>query len=124
MKDARRARGEGRIGCIIWLAILALIAYALFKIVPVKIANSTFEDFLTEQASFGSIKSAKQIESEILMKAKELEIPVTKDNLTIVRTREKITIEAHYTLNIVFFGGAYTYIWKRDPVVERPLFVV
>ena len=101
-----------------------MIGYSLFKIVPVKIATSTFEDLLNEQASFGSIKSVKQIESEILSKAKELDIPVTKDNLTITRTREKITIEAHYTLNIVFFGGAYTFVWKRNPIVERPTFVV
>jgi hypothetical protein len=124
MKDTRGTRGEGRVGCVIWLAIVGLIGYSLFKIVPVKIANSTFEDFLTEEASFGSIKGAKQIETEILVKAKELDIPVTKDNLTITRTREKITIEAHYTLTIVFFGGAYTYVWKRDPIIERPTFVV
>lgn len=124
MKDTRGIRGEGKIGCVIWLAILGLIAYGLFKIVPVKIANSSFEDYLTEEASFGSIKGAKQIESEILAKAKELEIPVTKDNLTITRTREKITIEAEYTLNIVFFGGGYVYVWKRHPIVERPMFVV
>jgi hypothetical protein len=103
---------------------VGLIGYSLFKIVPVKIANSTFEDFLTEQASFASIKSAKEIEKDILIKAKELEIPVTKDNLTITRTREKITIAAHYELTIVFFGGAYTYVWKRDPIIERPTFVV
>ena len=57
MKDTRRIRGEGKVGCVIWLAIVALVAYGLFKIVPVKIANSSFEDFLTEQASFGSIKA-------------------------------------------------------------------
>ncbi len=114
MKDKRWARGEGRVGCVIWLAIVGLIAYSLFKIVPVKIATSTFEDFLTEEASFGSIKQAKQIENEILAKAKDLEIPVTKENLTITRTREKITIETHYEMTIVFFGGGYTYVWKRD----------
>jgi hypothetical protein len=120
----RGARGEGRVGCVIWLAILGLIGYGLFKIVPVKVANSTFDDAMTEQASFGSIKSVKQIERDLLDKAKDLGVPVTKDNLTITRSREKITIEAHYEVVIEFFGGAYKYVWKRDPVVERPIFVV
>ena len=124
MREKRGIRGEGRVGCMIWLAIVALVGYALYKIVPVKIDNSTFEDFITEQASFGSIKSTKQIETEILAKAKDLGVPVTKDNLSIAKSREKITIEAHYDVNIVFFGGVYTYNWKRDLVVERPLFVV
>ena len=124
MSDKRGARGEGRVGCVIWLGIVGLVAYGLLKVVPVKVANSSFDDFLTEQASFGSIKSVKQIESEILSKAKDLEVPVTKDNLTITKTREKITIEAHYEVTIEFFGGSYKYVWKRDPIVERPLFVV
>ena len=124
MREKRGMRGEGRVGCFIWLAIVALVGYALYKIVPVKIDNSTFEDFITEQASFGSIKSVKQIESEILAKAKDLNIPVTKENLTITKSREKIAIETHYDVNIVFFGGVYTYDWKRDILVERPLFVV
>jgi hypothetical protein len=124
MRESRRVLGEGRVGCIIWLALVALVGYALYKIVPVKIDNSTFEDFITEQASFGSIKGLKQIQDEILAKAKDLNIPVTKDNLTITRTREKISIETHYQVDIVFFGGAYTYNWKRDILVERPLFVV
>jgi hypothetical protein len=124
MREKRGIRGEGRVGCIIWLALVGLVGYALIKIVPVKIDTSTFEDFMTEQASFGSIKSVKQIESEILAKAKDLNIPVTKDNLTITKTREKISIETHYDVNIVFFGGVYTYNLKRDFLVERPLFVV
>ena len=124
MKDKRWARGEGRVGCIVWLALVAIVGYALYKIVPAKIDNSTFEDFITEQASFGSIKSVKQIETEILAKAKDLGVPVTKENLTITKTREKISIETHYEVPIVFFGGVYTYTWKRDLLVERPLFVV
>ena len=124
MRERRGMRGEGRVGCVVWLAIVAIVGYALYKIVPVKIDNSTFEDFITEQASFGSIKSVKQIESEILAKAKDLNIPVTKENLTITKSREKIAIETHYDVNIVFFGGVYTYDWKRDILVERPLFVV
>jgi len=124
MKRASGARGEGRVGCVIWLAIVGVVAYGLFKVVPVKVANSSFDDFMTEQASFGSIKSVKQIESELLEKAKDLGVPVTKENLTITKSREKIAIECHYEVVISFFGGAYEYHWKRDPVVERPLFVV
>ena len=83
MREKRGIRGEGRVGCIVWLALVGLVGYVLFQVVP-----------------------------------------VTKDNLTITKTREKITIETHYDVNIVFFGGVYTYNWKRDLVVERPLFVV
>jgi len=124
MRRSRGIRGNANVGCIVWLVILAFVGYILFKVVPVKIATSEFYDVMQEQAAFGSIKDLKFIEFEILRKAEELKIPVKKDNLKIVRSREMITVEAHYTITIEFFNGAYTYVWKFDPVVQRPLFAV
>lgn len=124
MTLARRERGKANIGCIIWLAIVVLVGYGLWKIVPVKIASSTFYDAMQEQAAFGSIKSVQNIQYEILRRAQELKIPVTKDNLIIKKSRESIRVEAHYQITIDFFNGLYTYVWKFDPVVERPLFAV
>ena len=123
MRRTRETRGEGRIGCILWLAVLALIGYGLYKIIPVKIATSTFYDFMQEEAAFGSIRDIKQLQKELLAKAKELDIPVTEENLTIKRTRESITIEAHYEITVEFFGWK-KYIWKFDQVVARPTFLV
>ena len=117
-------RGKANIGCIIWLGLVVLVGYVLYKVVPVKIATSTFYDTMQEQASFGSIKSTQQIEFAILQKARELELPISKENLIIKRAKEAITIEAHYELTIDFFNGMYKYVWKLDPVVSRPLFAV
>jgi hypothetical protein len=124
MRRIRAVRGNGKIGCIIWLGIIALLGYLLFKIVPVKVASSRFEDFMNEEASFGSIKTASQIEKEVLARARELQIPVTKENLTLRKSKDYITIEAHYEIVVDFFGGAYHYVWKFDPVAKRPLFAV
>jgi len=124
MRATRRERGKAGIGCVIWLAVVALVGYSLVKIVPVKVTASHFEDFMAEEAGFGSIRSPQQIEKEILAKAKELNIPVTKDNLTVTRGREMLTVEAHYQIVIDFFGGAYKYVWKFDPVIQRPTFAV
>ena len=124
MKRSRANRGSANVGCIVWLVILAFVGYVLYKVVPVKIASSEFYDVMQEQAAFGSIKDVKFIEFEILRKAEELKIPVKKDNLKITRSREMITVEAHYTVTIDFFNGAYKYDWKFDPIVQRPLFAV
>ena len=124
MNRSRSVRGAANVGCIVWLVILGLVGYVLYKVVPVKIATSEFYDVMQEQASFGSIKDVKLIEFEILRKAQELQIPVTKDNLKITRSREALTVEAHYEITIDFFNGAYKYVWKFDPVVVRPTFAV
>ena len=124
MNRSRSVRGSANVGCIVWLVILGFVGYVLWKVVPVKIASSEFYDVMQEQAAFGSIKDPKFIEFEILRRAGELQIPVTKENLKITRGREAITVEAHYEMTIDFFNGAYKYVWKFDPVVIRPLFAV
>jgi len=124
MRRSRGVRGEGKLGCIIWLIVVALTSYALYKFVPVKMASARFEDFMTEEAGFASIRGVREIEKNILAKARDLELPITKDNLIITKTKEKIRVEAHYEVAIELFGGNYKYVWKFDPVVERPLFNV
>lgn len=124
MNRSRSVRGGANVGCIVWLVILGFVGYVLWKVVPVKIASSEFYDVMQEQAAFGSIKDPKFIEFEILRRAGELQIPVTKDNLKITKVRESITVEAHYEITIDFFNGGYKYVWKFDPVVIRPLFAV
>ena len=44
MRTRRGARGAISFGCIIWLAIVGLVGYALYKIVPVKIQTAAFAD--------------------------------------------------------------------------------
>jgi hypothetical protein len=124
MRRRRAPRGAGNIGCILWLIVVVAVAHVLWVVVPVKIRTSEFYDVLQEQASFGSIKSEGAIAYEILRRAEQLRIPVTKENLKVIRAREAVTVEAHYQIPLEFFGGAYKYVWKFDPVVTRPTFLV
>src|SRR5689334_16743249 len=105
MRRRRGARGAINFGCIVWLAIAALVGYLTWKIVPVKVQAAAFQDFLQDESGFGSIKSPQQIEAEVLAKARELDVPIRKENLTVKRTREYILIEAHYEVTVEFFNG-------------------
>jgi hypothetical protein len=124
MRRRRATLGRGNLGCILWLIVVIAVGHVLWIVVPVKIKTSEFYDVMQEQASFGSIKSEGAIRYEILRRAEQLKIPVTKDNLKIVRSREAVTVEAHYEIPLEFFGGVYKYVWKFDPVVSRPTFLV
>jgi len=124
MRRRRAELGRGNLGCILWLIVVIAVAHVLWIVVPVKIKTSEFYDVMQEQASFGSIKSEGAIQYEILRRAQQLQIPVTKDNLKVTRSREAVTVEAHYEIPLSFFGGLYKYVWKFDPVVSRPTFLV
>jgi hypothetical protein len=124
MRQIQETRGSGRLGCILWLAVLAIAAYIGYKVTPVKVATSTFYDFMQEEAAFASIRPVKQLQREILAKAKELDLPVKEENLVIKKVSESITIEAHYEVTIDFFNGWKQYVWKENQVVTRPIFLV
>jgi len=124
MRSARGMRGAIKIGCILWLALLGVCAHMAYVIIPVKVKTSTFYDFMQEEAAFGSIRDVKQLQKELMAKAKELDVPLDEDNLKINRTRADISIEAHYSITLEFFNGWKKYVWKFDQVVNRPTFLV
>ena len=124
MRRMRRSmRGTGRVGCAIWLVIFIAIVYILAKVVPVKMRTSQFYDAMQEQASFGSIKGNASIQNELFNKAHELNLPLRKEDIQVVRDAVNVRVEANYTIEIHFIGG-YTYSWNEHRLVVRPLFAV
>lgn len=113
--------GSGRVGCFIWLALLAITVFVATKVVPVKMKTSEFYDAMQEQAQFGSIKGDAAIQAELYRKAQELQIPLKKDEIVVRRDMGYVYVEVHYQLPVEFpiYG---TYVWREDRKVSRPLF--
>jgi hypothetical protein len=123
MNRSRRCiSGTGRFGCFVWLVIGVAVGLLAYKIAPVKFKTSQFYDTMAEQAAFGSIKGDKSIQNEVYLKAQELKLPVKKEDIKVTRDASNVTIEVHYQIPIEFPG--YTYVWKEDRIVTRPLFAV
>jgi len=118
-KDAER--GEGNLGCILWLAVLGLAVLIAVKMVPVKIASSQLYDYMEEQAKFAAQVPPENLAKGILVKAKELEIPLAKEDLHVERVGDNIRMRAVYTVPVEFPG--YTYLWHFDHQVNRPIYI-
>jgi hypothetical protein len=121
MRSRRAEAGTGRVGCVIWAALLGVAVLIAAKIVPVKIKTSTFYDAIQEQAQFGSIKGDAAIQAELWRKAQELQIPLKKEDIIVRRDVAYVYVEVHYVLNVDFpiYG---VYVWHEDDKVQRPLF--
>jgi hypothetical protein len=122
---ARRSaeRGESNLGCIIWLVVLALAVLISWKMIPVKVNSAEMADYLVEVAQFHSARrSPEELEKLILTRASELGIPLTKEEVTVVRTRDRVRITVEYTIPVDFPG--YTYNWHFRHEVDRPIFIV
>lgn len=121
MKRVFDRRGEGRIGLIIALIIIAVAVFVAYKIVPVKVKTYEFRDTMREEARMGSLrKSAEETMLVLLDKAKELDLPITRENLVVNRSEKSLSIKAKYTIVVDF--KVYKYVWNFDQQEAAPLF--
>jgi hypothetical protein len=116
-------KGEGNLGCIFWVLVLAVAVMAAWKMVPVKMASAELESFMEEQAKFAEKTPPEAIKKAILRKAEELELPLDPKNLTVERSSRKdhISMSAEYTVPVEFPG--YTYEWHFHPVIKRDIYM-
>jgi len=117
----RRAAGEGNIGCILWTVAFLIVALICYKVIPIKLNTAEMYDFMIEQAKFGTAPAA-ELKKIILGKAKELEIPINEKNLTVERIGDRIRMKTSFEIPIDFPG--YTYVWKFDWEIDRPIYIV
>ena len=122
MAQLHPRRGEGKLGCVIWLLVLAAFVMIALKIIPIKLASAQLYDFMEEQAMFAGRRKPADLKKAILHRAKELELPVNEKNVKVERLGGRIRIRASYTVPVEFPG--YTYNWHFEHYVDRPVFVV
>lgn len=116
-------RGEGNLGCILWLLVLGLAVMISVKAIPVKVASAELYDFMDEMARRAGVNTtAEDVKKAILTRAAELKLPVDKDDVSVVRQGDRIRMRVEYTVPVEFPG--YTYQWHFVHEMDRPIFIV
>ena len=114
--------GEGRLGCLLWLSLVLIFSMIAWKVVPIRIKSSELSSYMEEQAKFAYRASPAALKKRILAKARELELPVDPKKVKVERRGGRIVLSCSYTVPVKF--PFYTYLWKFDFVVDRPVFMV
>ena len=114
--------GQGKLGCILWLLVLLAVIGIAAKLIPVKIRSAELYDYMEEQALFAGRTGTEALKRRILDRAKDLDIPLDKKNLSVVRRGGRIQLRATYTIPVELPG--YTYNWDFEHFIDRPVFVV
>lgn len=116
-------KGEGNLGCILWVVLLAVGLLLAWKMIPVKVNSAELYDYMDELARFSAAKdSPEEIKKKILSRASELHLPLDKEHVTVVHDGDRITMSVEYTVPIEFPG--YTYNWHFKHDLDRPIFIV
>ena len=115
-------RGEGKAGCMFWVVVLAAFSFIAYQAVPAKVNISDLEEFMTRQAESAGSHTAEQIKDAIFARGKDLGLPVTKDNLSVEFPLGRVVITCDYEIPISLL--VYTYNWKIEHRIDRPVFVI
>ena len=122
MRPRSAHKGEGKIGCILWLLLLIVGIVIAWTLIPIKMKSVEFYDFIEDQAAVATYsRDAEAMKKRILAKANELDIPLDKDKLEVTRIGDRIRIKASYTIPAEFPG--YTYYWKFEHEIDRNLYI-
>jgi hypothetical protein len=116
-------RGEGNLGCIVWVLLLAIGVLIAWKTIPVKVNSAELYDYMDELARFSAGKdSPEDIKKKLLARAGELRIPLSKEQVFVERSGDRIRMSVDYTVPVEFPG--YTYQWHFHHELDRPIFIV
>jgi hypothetical protein len=114
-------RGEGKVGVLIALVVVAIAIFLGVKIIPVRIAAYEFQDFIEQECRYAAVrKDTETVRKRIIRKARELEIPLNKKHLKLERTHNEMIITAAYEKPIDLAVTTYTYKFKVKE--KAPLF--
>ena len=116
----RGQRGEGQLGCVMGVVLMAIGIFIAYKMVPVKIRAAELRQEVVDQAKSAGMRGDDRIMAAILRKAEENNLPVTADNVSIHRTANTISVTVDYVVPIDFPG--FTYQWHFHAEASNPIF--
>ena len=110
--------GEGKLGTIIMLALLAAIGMACWNVIPVYFANSSFSDKMTEMArrprqNNGDEEIMRQLEKEARRLKIEDYINARTCKIATQEFRRKINCDYDRTLQVLP-GIKYTFEFRNE----------
>ncbi|HEV7503924.1 MAG TPA: hypothetical protein VGS07_03340 [Thermoanaerobaculia bacterium] len=123
MLRRRSERGEGNLGCILWVVALGLVALIAWKAIPVKIQSSELYDYMDELAKFNSARTPPEELTKMIMdRAHGLGIPIEKGDIKVEHNGDRIFMEVDYTVPLDILGMVYR--WHFHQKLDRPIFIV
>ena len=81
---------------LVRLAILLLIAHALYRFVPVYVHHHQFKDAVAEVALFAKGRGDGEIADRVVRLAEQYQIPVAREAVQVTRDAHKTYINVQY----------------------------
>ena len=122
MKTRRYQRGDVPVGCLVGGVVVLIVVLVAIKVAPIMIHVGELDKEISTLADRANRReyNDQRIRKSILIKAEALDVPVTKKDIDIKRTSNRIKVTVTYEIEIEFPG--YTHVWHKEHFHDRPLF--
>ena len=121
-------KGASRFKVFFWFLLLFLVVHVAVKVVPVYMDYARMEDEMKVKASVAQVLKDDDILKDLENKAKDLDLPLTKDSFVLKRDAErrkmKISTKGGWDVEVSFLWGAYVRTFHFEPVVEEGIMQV
>jgi hypothetical protein len=121
MRSWKGERGAVSMGLIVVIFLALFLIYELKQFGPLLIAQYEFQDAVVEAAKFSRGKEAAVVQSEVVEKADELALPITRDMVKVTRQNTNTRIQVNYQLKAQWAPGK-EYKWNVEVDEESRLF--
>lgn len=113
-------KGAIRLKPLFWIVFFAALLYGAYKIVPSYVSFYMTKTDVEEEAKIAHMYTDDSLAEHILKNAEAWSVPLTKDDIEIIRNNGYISVTVRYTDRIVFIGGFVEEI-PREIIVESEL---
>ncbi len=122
MRTWRYQRGDVPVGCLVGGVVAIIVVLVTIKVTPLMIHVGELDKEIGVLADRANRREYhdKRNQRSLITKAEQRDLPVTKKNIDIKRTSNRIKVTVRYTIRIEFPG--YTYVWDKEHFHDRPLF--
>lgn len=98
------ARGGSRLKTLLWLVVLAVVALAAVRVVPVYVNAYELRDTMNVEArTFPGAwppKTEEDVQKKLFLKARDLGLPLSQDQIRVTRTPEGIAISTRFAVPV------------------------
>ena len=114
----RQRRGASRLGCLIQIAIVAIIVYFGLLAGEEALAYYRFKDAMKNEARFAAIRTDQDIRNRLRVFADSVELPAQAKDVRIVREGNRIRIWSEYD-QVFKLPLKHTRVIHLRPSVEK-----
>ena len=105
MRSMKGERGAISMGLVLGIFLILFAAYEAKQFGPLLIRQFQFQDVVIESSKFSATKDANAVANELVHKAAELQLPITREMIKVTKQATHTRVLVVYELSAEWLPG-------------------